>query len=160
MDSALCVWYSKTATRTYIRYICVTFLLHTRFQNMTDKSKVSAGHDGSPNGVDMAEHPTAKKLSERAQAFLTEVQNLCVTCCETSNGDDDHRLVLPERNSRNDSTKIMVPETNTMRISVNSSSKASKRVGSQLGISIMASIVVDGSVIDVFGRYDYITNAF
>lgn len=43
---------------------------------MADSAKVSAAHDGSPNGVDMSAHPTAKKLSERALQFLTEVQNL------------------------------------------------------------------------------------
>jgi hypothetical protein len=43
---------------------------------MADVSKVSAGHDGSPNGVDVDAHPTAKKLEERALQFLTEVQNL------------------------------------------------------------------------------------
>ena len=43
---------------------------------MADASNVSAGHDGSPDGVDIDAHPTAKKLEQRALQFLTEVQNL------------------------------------------------------------------------------------
>lgn len=43
---------------------------------MADKSKVSAGHDGSPDGVDMAQHPTAQKLAARSLEFLKEVKDL------------------------------------------------------------------------------------
>ena len=43
---------------------------------MSDPSKISAGHDGSPDGVDMATHPTAQKLAARSLEFLKEVQNL------------------------------------------------------------------------------------
>ena len=43
---------------------------------MADSTKVSAGHDGSPTGVDIEAHPTAKKLEERSLQFLTEVQNM------------------------------------------------------------------------------------
>lgn len=48
------------------------FLQH----EMADKTKVSAGHDGTPNGVDMAAYPTAQKLAARSLEFLKEVQNL------------------------------------------------------------------------------------
>ncbi|WPG99001.1 Hypothetical protein R9X50_00180300 [Acrodontium crateriforme] len=44
------------------------------------KCKVcGAGHDGSPDGIDMATHPTAKKLLDRSLEFLRQVQNLRVT---------------------------------------------------------------------------------
>ena len=41
-------------------------------------SNVTAGHDGSPNGVEMAEHPTAQKLAARSLEFLREVKDLYV----------------------------------------------------------------------------------
>ena len=44
--------------------------------NMADHVNVTTGHDGSPNGVDMATHPTAQKLAERSLEFLNEVKNL------------------------------------------------------------------------------------
>lgn len=43
---------------------------------MADPSKVPAGHDGSPQGVDMATHPTAQKLAARSLEFLREIQNV------------------------------------------------------------------------------------
>ncbi|KXT08948.1 hypothetical protein AC579_10309 [Pseudocercospora musae] len=39
-------------------------------------SKAAAGHDGSPNGVELETHPTAQKLAERAKEFMSEIQNL------------------------------------------------------------------------------------
>lgn len=54
----------------------------------------------------------------------------------------------------------MVLATNTMKISANSSSKASKRDGSQLVIWTMGNIVVEGSAFDGIGRCYYTANAF
>lgn len=45
---------------------------------MASEAKASAGHDGSPNGVDMAAHPTAHKLAARSLEFLQEVKDLYV----------------------------------------------------------------------------------
>lgn len=46
---------------------------------MMNTSKASTGHDGSMDGVDLAQHPTAQKLASRSLEFLREVKDLCVT---------------------------------------------------------------------------------
>ena len=47
-----------------------------QFQTIKNNSEMSADHDGSLDGVDMATHPTAQKLAARSLEFLNEVKNL------------------------------------------------------------------------------------
>lgn len=35
-----------------------------------------AGHDGSPEGVELETHPTAQKLAKRALEFLEEIKDV------------------------------------------------------------------------------------
>lgn len=93
-------------------------------------SKAAAGHDGSPNGVELETHPTAQKLAARAKEFMSEIQNLYDLVPHS------HRVkkltltqAHPAKNSKVVSTENTAQETHTTKISANTSNKASQKAG-------------------------------